>query len=190
MTEFHLHHASSLEDADYILAALDSSLPQLELKGSGQQWGMQPMSERPEKVEAVRNAVRDALLYRKKGEGDYVEAFIAEAETKPGISSEAEAIVRTSEDGKSLVQTGAMVTTDVFNGYLRDMEGLRSVVEEAERKKDFLFVKLLVSDYRAGRARKGAGAALVERVSRRAGELGKKSVFVDCWGGNGGTLVK
>jgi hypothetical protein len=190
MTEFHLRHASSLEDADYILAALDSSLPQLELKGSGQQWGMQPMSERPEKVEVVRNAVRDALLYREKGEGVYVEAFIAEAETKPVILSEAEAIVRTSEDGKSLVQTGTMVTTDVFNGYLRDMEGLRSVVEEAERKKDFLFVKLLVSDYRAGQARKGAGAALVERVRRRAGELGKKSVYVDCWGGNGGKLVK
>jgi hypothetical protein len=190
MTEFHLRHTSSLEDADYILAALDSSLPQLELIGSGQQWGLRPMSERPEQVEVVRNAVRDALLYREKGKGDYVEAFIAEAETKPGISSETKAIVRTSENSKSLVQTGAMVTTDVFNGYLRDMEELRSVVEEAERKKDFLFVRLLVGDYRAGPARKGAGAALVERVRRRAGELGKKSVYVDCWGGNGGRLVK
>jgi hypothetical protein len=83
-----------------------------------------------------------------------------------------------------------MATTAAFADYLRDKEEVRSVLKEAEQEKNFLYLRVLVSDYRAGPLRKGAGAVLVGHVKGRARELGKKRVFLDCFGGNGSQLVK
>jgi len=195
-TEIHIRHALSSQDAEYIIAALDSSLPHLARIGSSQQWGAQPMSERPEQLDMIRNAVRDALAHRVSGgEGAYVEVFIAETEVaqagSSGVPENEGAIVRKAEDGEGrFVQTAGAIVNAVFTSYLRDREELRGVLAEAEGKRNFLFFKALVSDYRAGPLRKGAGAALIEYVRRRAGELGKECVYLDCFGGNGGKLVK
>jgi hypothetical protein len=193
MSRILIRHASSMDDVEPIITAFDSTLPHLRAIGSGQQWGSQPMSERPDRKELMHTTVRAALEYQETGEGDYVEVFITEVEVDPAgpaIQPEANAVFRTGEDGKRFVQTGAMVTTAVFTDYLRDKEEVKSVLEEAEQEKNFLYVRALVSDYRAGPLRKGAGAALVHHVKGRARELGKRSVFLDCFGGNGGQLVK
>jgi hypothetical protein len=182
-----------MKDAEHILTAFDSALPQLEAKGSGQQWGSQRFSENPDRTEPVRAAVKDALEYQKTGEGDYVEAFIAEVEVDeadPAVQPELDAVFRISEDGKRFVQTGAMVTTAVFADYLREKDEVKSILEEAEQAKDFIYLRALISDYRAGPLRKGVGTALVEHMKDRAKELGKKSIFLDCFGGNEGQLVK
>ncbi|OAX85183.1 hypothetical protein ACJ72_00450 [Emergomyces africanus] len=193
MSQILIRYASSMEDAKHIVTAFDSTLPHLEAKGSGQQWGSQPLSERPDKVELMNTTLKGFLEYKVTGEGDYVEVFIAEVEVDPAdpaMQPEADAIIRTSEDGKRFVQTGALVTTAVFVNYVCDAEEARSIVEEAQQEKSFIYIRALVSDYRAGPLRKGAGAALIEHAKVKAREQGKKSIFVDCFGGNGSLLVK
>ncbi|OJD13746.1 hypothetical protein AJ78_05824 [Emergomyces pasteurianus Ep9510] len=193
MHQILIRHSSSMEDVEHILAAFDSTLPHLEAKGSGQQWGSQPLSERPGSKVLMQTAVKDSLEYQVTGDGKYVEVFITEVEVDPADpanQAEADAVFRTSEDGKRFVQTGAMVTTTAFSHYLNDKEEMKSILEEAEREKKFIYLSALVSDYRAGPLRKGAGAALIEHAKHRARKLGKKTIFLDCFGGNGGHLVK
>jgi hypothetical protein len=83
MSRIFIRRAYSLEDVFHILTAFDSALPHLEARGSSQQWGSQPISERPDQKELMHTAVRAALKYQGTGEGDYVEVFITEVEVNP-----------------------------------------------------------------------------------------------------------
>lgn len=74
--------------------------------------------------------------------------------------------------------------------YLKECEVFKPEIGAAMERGDYVFLKVLVSDYRAGPLRKGAGATLVQAIRDYVKEVGKKTVYVDCYAGNDGGLVK
>ena len=56
--------------------------------------------------------------------------------------------------------------------------------------KNWAYVHLLISDFRTGEWRKGAGAALIAEAKAKAKARGREALYVDCWAGNGRRLVK
>ena len=56
--------------------------------------------------------------------------------------------------------------------------------------KNWAYVHLLISDFRTGEWRKGAGAALIAEAKAKAKARGREALYVDCWAGNERRLVR
>ncbi|KAI5458846.1 hypothetical protein BGZ63DRAFT_392157 [Mariannaea sp. PMI_226] len=70
------------------------------------------------------------------------------------------------------------------------MDTVKPIIEKADADGDAFYLEVLISDFRTGSARKGAGAALVKKIKDYSVSRGAKVLFVDCWAGNDGNLVK
>lgn len=164
-------------DADYIVAAFDSTLPFLSSVGSAAQWGTTPLSQ-IDGFHALRaKAVDASVSYRLTGEGDPVRVFIIEAET-----------MKEEGEGEEYIPVGSSTLhEEFFPGYVTCQKHLEGITKTAE---NFLFIEVLVTDFRAGPLRKGAGAELVRHAVGYARERGKDVVYVECWAGNEGRLVR
>lgn len=187
-TRFHIRHVEQAKgDAQFISDAFDSTIPVLAAAGSGEQWGPDPLSLEPDFAGKVAKVVSDAEGWRGgKGpavEGPAVEGLIAEVDIPEGTQLEH---VSGDGDGRAGVAV-AVWREDWWPQYVREIEHIAPVAEE---EKDWGYLHYLVSDYRAGELRRGAGAALVEEVKERARARGKASLWVDCWAGNGRKLVR
>ena len=53
----------------------------------------------------------------------------------------------------------------------------------------FIYVDVVVTDFRTGKRRAGAGAALLQAAKEYARDRGRRSVYLDCWTGGTGKLV-
>lgn len=53
----------------------------------------------------------------------------------------------------------------------------------------FIYVDVVVTDFRTGKRRAGAGAALLQAAKEYARDRGRRSVYIDCWTGGTGKLV-
>ncbi|KAK1753898.1 hypothetical protein QBC47DRAFT_32015 [Echria macrotheca] len=172
-TNFRIRDATTSEDdLNFLVAAFDSTLPHLATIGSGAQWGSIPFSQREGTYEQELKDLRAAEAYRLTREGPEFRILIAEA--KDG-------------NDKYIPVGWTTLRGEYLSPYLLEASALDHVTKTA---KNYLFMYVLVTDFRAGALRKGVGAALVQYAKAWAEELGKDVFYVDCWGGNDGKLIK
>ncbi|KAK1624918.1 acetyltransferase [Colletotrichum phormii] len=188
-------------DADFIVEAFDSVLAPLAAMGSGEMWGSQPFSQKNGFVEENLKDVETSERYRTTGEGDALRVFIAEVEV--GTSS-AGAITphdagldepgrryRIAETGNRYLPVGtAFVRTNWLPGHVKAQFKQDKSRAELEGKSNFVYLDVLVTDFRAGRHRKGAGEALIRRAKEYGVEQGMQVLYVDAWAGNEKKLNK
>ncbi|KAL2127801.1 hypothetical protein VTI74DRAFT_10152 [Chaetomium olivicolor] len=170
-------------DAKFITSAFDSCLPHLASIGSARQWGTTPLSSsRPHFLTRHVTAIADAEKYRLSGSGSPVRVLIAEALLPPS--------------GEEFIPVGAATLRGgYFPQYVLDQKHLQDITSRALAGEEgkFMFLEILVTDFSESTKayRKGAGAALVEYAREWAGrELGMGVMYVDCWAGNEGKLVR
>ncbi|TID21402.1 hypothetical protein E2P81_ATG04689 [Venturia nashicola] len=184
MTDFHIRTTAVSEDATFILEAFDSSLPHLASIGSGEQWGLELRS----KQEIIVNRTNAEVEKARSGISDNDAVFVAEIPWDDPVAESTR--VRRDENDQQMLKVAAAVVHGEFPWYVGERENLKARVHEALDRADFLYLSIMVSDFRAGDARKGAGAVLAQRVKNYAREKGKNAVFCDCWVGNGGKLIE
>lgn len=198
MPEFHIRSTPLPTDAPFILEAFDSALPHLASIGSAQQWGTTPRSTQPVFVEHVRAAVAKA---HSPSTDDAV--FVAEVTLTPDLEKSLDLNLDVDGDGAQtprvrkdadqlqdpMLAVAAAALTSEFAAYVLAQEHLKPLVASAIESADFFYLSVLVSDFRAGELRRGAGGVLMGRVREYARRKGKKAVWCDCWAGNGGKLV-
>ncbi|SPO05345.1 uncharacterized protein DNG_08032 [Cephalotrichum gorgonifer] len=184
--QFHIREGESAKgDGRFIAEAFDAAIPHLGSIGSSAQWGSDPLSTTEGFSAKLEKAVEDAEKYRLTGEGDAVTALIAEAEVPEG-----EEAGLTSGPGAGAVAGGkfpvaaATVKDEWWPEYIKN-----TLADKIVGKENFAYLHILISDFRAGKWRRGSGAELVAEVKERAKKSGKKTLFVDCWAGNGRKLV-
>ncbi|KAF2126585.1 hypothetical protein P153DRAFT_369282 [Dothidotthia symphoricarpi CBS 119687] len=184
MSAFHIRDEALPEDADFILEAFDSALPHLASTGSGMQWGSEPRSTQETYVKRTRVAVEKA----RSGTNDNDAVFVAEVPVDDSLDPVA-GRTRRDKANQQMLQVAAAMTTGSFPSYVAEQQNLDAYVRTAIERADYIYLSTMVSDFRAGALRKGAGATLVQRVRQYALEKGKAAVYCDCWAGNGERLV-
>ncbi|OAL47293.1 hypothetical protein IQ07DRAFT_590145 [Pyrenochaeta sp. DS3sAY3a] len=204
MPEFHIRTTPLQTDTPFILEAFDSALPHLASIGSAAQWGTTPRSTQPVFVEHVRASVAAA-----QSASTEAAVFVAEVALTPGLEkSRLDSNLNVEGDGDAagagaqaprvrkdadtpypMLQVAAAALTGEFAAYVLAQEHLKPLVAGAIESADFLYLSVLVSDFRAGEMRRGAGGALMAQVRAYARGRGKRAVWCDCWAGNGGKLV-
>ncbi|KAM0255786.1 hypothetical protein ACHAPA_012381 [Fusarium lateritium] len=190
---FLIRDASSCEDADFITAAFDSSLPFLTETGNTGQWGSLPFSQRDGFLEGTREDITQSEIFRLSDQGQRRRVFIAEIEETHSSSNVVNLHHRKDHHtGKTFVSVGAaMVLDDEFASHTRSVAVLDSHIAAAEKNGGFVFLDFLIADHHVPSARrKGAGLALLEHVKAYASEHGKLAIFLDCWTGGTDKLVK
>ncbi|RKL23584.1 hypothetical protein BFJ72_g14446 [Fusarium proliferatum] len=184
---------SSCEDADFITAAFDSSLPFLTETGNTGQWGTIPFSQRNGFLEGTQTDIEQSEIFRLSGQGERRRVFIAEIE-ETHFGSDIVDLHRRKDDntGEIFVSVGAaMILDDEFASHTRSVTVLEPHIAAAKKRGGFAFLDFLVADHRVPSAkRKGVGLALLERVKTYAYEHGKQAIFLDCWTGGTDKLVR
>ncbi|KAM0670739.1 hypothetical protein ACQRIU_001134 [Beauveria bassiana] len=157
---------ASLEahDAQFIIAAFDSTLPHLAAIGSAEMWGEQLFSERQGFAQETIKSVQES-----QDPDSASKIFIAETQ-------------KTAER----VRVGsATVREDSMPAYIIEHEKMKPYVQGGN---NFLFLEVIIADYRTDGLHKGVGTCLLEYIQRYGRERSKKTLYVDCWSGNGGKL--
>ncbi|KAM0555748.1 hypothetical protein ACHAPJ_006142 [Fusarium lateritium] len=185
---------ASFNDAQFIIDAFDSTLPHLAAAGNSGQWGTEPLSNKKGFSQGIHDTVAQSEKYRETGAGDPVRIFIAEAEdnqANAGSTANDGLARRVDGNGKALVSVGFVKILDErFVGYLKASDNLKDQVGPATEKGNFVFLQYLVTDHRVGDQRRGAGAALLQKVKEYATGRGWKTIWIDCWDGGNGQLVQ
>lgn len=184
MSEFHIRTSALPEDATFILEAFDSTLPHLASIGSGEQWGSEPRSKQVVFVERIQKEVEKA----RSGTSDNEVVFVAEVPTDEPMA-ESTRIRRDEVNKQQMIKVAAAIVQGEFPSYVVERQNLEVSVRAAVERDDYLYLSVMISDFRAGYLRKGAGAVLAQRVKQYAIEKGKAAVYCDCWTGNGEKLV-
>lgn len=193
--QFFIRDADALfNDAQFMIDAFDSTLPHLAATGNSEQWGTEPLSKKEGHVQRMHDTVAKSDNFRKTGTGEPLRVFIAEIEDDH-VSSEYPSndrlARRTDRNGKSFVPVGFVkVLDEQFVSYLKTSDDLKDHVGPALEKGNFVFLQYLVTDHRVGEKRRGAGAALLQKVKDYAAEKGWKTIWLDCWDGGNGQLVQ
>jgi len=160
-TGFHVRLASSDgDDAEFILAAWDSTLPFLASIGAGEMWGDQPFSQRA----GQRQEVIDVINGTTKEIDGGRQFWIAEVHRAEGI-----------------VKVGAAMTREVLPGYLVEHVDTGS---HGDANKALLYLEVLIADHRSDKRYRGVGGALIEALRQRAQSSGRDILYVDVWAGN------
>ncbi|KAH8161540.1 hypothetical protein CIB48_g6717 [Xylaria polymorpha] len=189
--KFHIRGLrDGLEDGKLMIAAFDASLAQLATIGSGAQWGSKPLSER-ENIDDRVKIFEQARRYQLTGEGAPIRIFIIETEIENTDELPASAHIRTDDAGKKLLFAGSMMLSEgLYPHYLRPHFEKDSIRKALDGTKDYIYVEALITDYRAGPWRKGAGAALLEHAQRFCRERGQRILYLDAYAGNDRKLLK
>jgi GNAT superfamily N-acetyltransferase len=156
--QFHIRYAKpESDDAEFILAAWDSTLPFLASIGAGEMWGFQPFSQREgqsqEIIDITTGTTRDADGGR--------QFRIAETEGD--------------------VKVGAAMTREVLPGYLLKHVDLEKHIDA---RKKLLYLEVLITDHRHNKQGRGAGKAMIEALKQHARLCGIDVMYVDVWAGN------
>uniref|UniRef100_A0A0D2Y1Z8 N-acetyltransferase domain-containing protein n=1 Tax=Fusarium oxysporum (strain Fo5176) TaxID=660025 RepID=A0A0D2Y1Z8_FUSOF len=182
--KFSFHDAStSFNDAQFMADAMDSTIPHLVAAGNAGQWGTEPLSRKESFMQKMHDAVSKSEQFCETGAGDRERIFIAEVEddqTSSGSTANGNLSRRVDENGKSFVSVG----------FVKLVEEQFALIEPALKKGKFVFLQYLVTDHRVGDRRRGAGAALLQKVKDYTLERGWKTIWLDCWDGGNGQLVQ
>ncbi|KAK2023358.1 acetyltransferase [Colletotrichum zoysiae] len=211
MNKLRIRGAGALpRDDAYIVEAFDSTVPYLEAIGSGEMWGPRLFSEKEGFREETAADVRASERYQAAGEGEALRIFIADAEVEPSSSSSSSAVAPlrpqsgvddtgrraglrywTAEDGARMLSVGAaFVRGNWLPGHVKSQFHVDAIRAELEGREGFVYLDVLVTDFRTGGHRKGAGEALVKQARDYGLERGAKTLYVDAWAGNGRKLVE
>lgn len=185
MSTFHIRDEALPEDASFILAAFDSALPHLASIGSESQWGSEPRSTQDIFVERIRSLVEKA----RSGTSDSDAVFIAELLVDNDFDNVQGRAIR-NEGGQQMLKVAGAIIQGSFPKYVAEQKHLEARVQAAIDRADYIYLFAMVSDFRVGSLRKGAGTALIKRVKEYALEKGKAAIYLDCWAGNGEKLVE
>ncbi|KAI1029732.1 hypothetical protein LB503_008009 [Fusarium chuoi] len=193
--QFSFRDASvSFNDAQFIANAMDSTIPHLVAAGNAGQWGTEPLSSKESFMKKMHDAVSKSEQFCRTGTGDRERIFIAEVEddqTDSESTANGNLSRRVDDDGKSFMSVGFVkVVEEQSVSYLKETESLKAQVEPALKKGKFVFLQYLVTDHRVGDRRRGAGAALLQKVKDYTLERGWKTIWLDCWDGGNGQLVQ
>lgn len=190
---FHIRGLSDgLEDGQFMIDAFDASLLYLATIGGEGQWGSVPFAERPNSKDRIK-VFEQAKRYQSTGEGDPVRIFVAEAEIPPSAAAELPATVRvrTGDAGEKYLAVGSVTLSEVmYPPYMATFFDQDPIKKALDGTQDYIYLEALITDYRVGPWRKGAGAALIEFSRQYCLEKGKRTIYVDSYAGNDGKLVK
>ncbi|KAF4344142.1 hypothetical protein FBEOM_1931 [Fusarium beomiforme] len=186
--------SASFNDAQFMADAMDSTIPHLVAIGNSGQWGTEPLSKKKSFLQKMHDAVSQSESFLQTGTGEPVRIFIAEVEDNQASSdfTENENLSRrVDETAKVFVSVGFVkIVEEQFVPYLKAAESLKDQVGPAMEKGNFVFLQYLVTDHRVGGQRRGAGAALIQKVKDYTLERGWKTIWLDCWDGGNGQLVQ
>ena len=158
---FHVRLASpDSHDAEFILAAWDSTLPFLASIGAGEMWRGQPFSQRA----GQRQEVIDIINGTTKEIDGGRQFWIAETHRAGDI-----------------VKVGAAMTREVLPGYLVEHVDMGS---HGDASRALLYLEVLIADHRSSKRFRGAGRALIEALGQSAQSSGRDVLYVDVWAGN------
>ncbi|KAI0965071.1 acetyltransferase [Xylaria arbuscula] len=191
---FHVRGLHGFEDNQFMIDAYDSTLPHLASLGSGGQWGSTKFAERDNAGDRAK-VVTNALRYQETGEGDPVLMFIIEAEVPSASINEVPASVRanirTDEAGRTLLPVGTVMLSDgIYPFYVGRHFDQPALKDALEASRDYIYVEALITDFRAGPWRKGAGAVLIEHSRKFARERGRRALYADAYSGNERKLLQ
>ncbi|TDZ20611.1 hypothetical protein Cob_v006809 [Colletotrichum orbiculare MAFF 240422] len=194
MEKFNIRPAKiAFDDAGFIISAFDSTLAHLEAIGSREMWGSTPFSQKDGFAEETIKDVQTSEAYHSTGQGDALRIFIAEVRVEtPEWQSGFETQLRyrvADEKGYSHLSVGAaFIREEWIPGHLKSQFEVQGIREELEGKEGFVFLDVVVTDYRTSH-RKGAGKALVQQAVDYGRSKRKKVLYLDAWSGNGRKLV-
>lgn len=172
-------------DAEFIVASFDSTLPPLAAAGNSGMWGTQPFSQKVGFLETTRQDVIQSEKFRLTGEGEKVRLFIVEVEVDNSVSVNDSLHTRQDAEGRLFLSVGAaQILEDHFPKHLHSVDNLRPQAAKIEAEGKFLLLDYLMTDHRAGPERKGAGAALVEHIKKLGRQIGKNFIFAEVWVGS------
>lgn len=175
-SKFRIRSASlASDDAQFIVAAFDSTLPYLASIGAGGMWGEQPFSQKDGFVQDTSDSIQ-----KSEQNENATKVLIAEIESPDSVHRGGH-----NKAEKELTRVGAATILDSLPSYLTARQELKT---EIDKGKKFLYLEVIISDFRTDPLHKGAGAALIEAVKSH-GRMNKyDTLYVDCWAGNGGKL--
>ncbi|KAI1116241.1 acetyltransferase [Nemania sp. NC0429] len=180
------------EDAQFMIDAFDASLVQLAAIGSGDQWGSVPFSARPNAGDKLKG-FEQARRYQATGEGDPIRLFFVEAEIPASAAADLpdSVRIRTGGTGEKLLAVGyVMLSEGLYPPYMRQVFDKDAIRGALDGTRDYIYLEALITDFRTGPWRKGAGAALIEHARRYCRERGQSIIYLDSYAGNGGKLVR
>jgi hypothetical protein len=183
-------------DAQFIIDAFDVSLSHMAAMGSGDQWGTELWSQKADFVHEIRGWVAAAAKSDRSTKVFICEVAVCDMEEgETADQNEGRgAFLRTDVDGRRFVMVGAAIVHDLWlppyaAAYYEDRT-LNHHLAACLENQDFMWLEILITDFRVGRFRKGAGVALIERITDDARRSGRKYVWVHCWAGNEGKLAR
>lgn len=145
-------------------------------------------------MEKMHDAVSKSEQFCRTGTGDRERIFIAEVEDDQADSestANGNLSRRVDDNGNPFLSVGFVkIVEEQFVSYLKETESLKAQVEPALKEGKFVFLQYLVTDHRVGDRRRGAGAALLQKVKDYTLERGWKTIWLDCWDGGNGQLVQ
>lgn len=182
MSSFHVRLASSAkDDAQFIVDAFDSTIPYLASIGAGEMWGAKPFSEKDGfKQETIKS------IQKSEDPTDCTSMLIAEVDD----AARGRGLAENNLPGENRTRTRvghAEIRYETLPSYLTSQEELSQAITDV---KDFIFLDVLIADFRTGTLHKGAGAALLDAIKDEGRRQGKKSLLLDCWMGNDGQLSR
>lgn len=120
-------------------------------------------------------------VQKSEHQDDCLKIFIAEVESSvtTAASVYAEQSERRTRVGLAMIRENSLPT------YITEREEMKPEVDGAKR---FIFLEVMISDYRTSPLHIGAGAALIEAIKRFGRENEKDTLYVDCWAGNDAKL--
>ncbi|PWN50860.1 hypothetical protein IE53DRAFT_343374 [Violaceomyces palustris] len=169
-------------DFEFLLKSFDSALPYLESIGSGSQWGRIPFSERPKFVEEMTRFCEASTGSYREGK----EKWLLLSEVEVGNSDPSLA------PPSSWLRNGFVgFSLDSHPTYFSRGSELFKILDQVkEEGGSYFYIHYLVSDRRREGLNRGVGGRLIREVVGMAGSKGIGRIFCDCWGGNGGGLVR
>ncbi|KAL5348132.1 hypothetical protein ACLOAV_006612 [Pseudogymnoascus australis] len=150
-------------DPPFILSAFDSALPHLAATGSAAQWGTEPRSTNPKFISRINDLVSAAATASPLSDASSSSAvFVAEVPLPlDAADAEVSALARTDAATGQKWLPVAAVTERAFPAYVSQRPHLEEKVQSIVKGGDFIYLSVMVSDFRTGAVRRGAGAALV-----------------------------
>jgi len=177
-------------DGQFIVDAFDSTLPYLTSIGSGEQWGSVPFSERPGFIQETLDSVSQSEEFCRTGTGEAIRVLLCEFEITQELLPTGSRI-RTDDSGNLVCSVGtAVLRENWIPSYISEHITLNDRLAEQRLKDGFIYLEVMVTDYRLGLYRRGAGAALIQAAKEYGKLKGKKILYVDAWAGNGRRLVQ
>jgi len=181
-------------DAQFVIDAFDAALPHLASMGSGDQWGTQLFSKKTSFTSDIQDWIEKAGYATGSTKVFIAEVLVNEKPIAGGRSGPEQARGRVDAAGNEFIQAGAVVVHDRWIApYVTSYYGespLHPDLAASVENRDFMWMEILITDFRAGLYRKGAGAALISQVKEYARRIGRRYLWVHCWAGNDGKLAR